>query len=439
MKLWTRALELADKTPASRNRYVDLLRAVSIGAVVLGHWLIAAPWMDGDHIRLDHMLAISPWTRWLTWLFQVMPIFFMVGGYSNAMSWDAARRAGRGYADWVGSRLRRLIGPVVPLLVAWASIGAVAHLSGVPPEVIRVGSQAALVPVWFLAVYVLVVLIAPVLYGAWLRFGMASFWALVLLAVLVDALRFGAGLVWPAWINYLLIWSAVHHMGFMWRDGRLAGPGRSLPWAVAGFAGLGVLVWGLGYPLSMVGVPGEEVSNTLPPSLAMLALGCAQAGLLLALEGPGRRWLARRRAWAATIAVNGMIMSVYLWHLTAMVLLIGLLRLLGGFGLHLVPGTGTWWATRPLWLATLAAALLVFLALFSRFERVAERGEGRTLPPWRPFVGAALVCVALALAALDGIGGAGPLGIRVWLIVLVLAGAALVRALPEKGTFRFLR
>ena len=430
MSLWGRAVELAERTPASRNRYVDLLRAVSIGAVVVGHWLIAAPWMDGDRIRLDHMLDLAPWTRWLTWLFQVMPVFFMVGGYSNSVSWEAARREGRGYGVWVGSRLRRLIGPVVPLLVFWAVIGAVAHRAGVPAEMIRIGSQAALVPVWFLAVYVLVVLIAPALHAAWRRYGMLSFWVLVGAAILVDVLRFRAGLVGPAWVNYVLIWSAVHHMGFLWRDGLLTGARRSLPWAAAGLASLAGLVWVAGYPLSMVGVPGEEVSNTLPPSLAMLALGAAQGGLLLAIEGAGRRWLARRAVWAAAILVNGMIMSIYLWHLTAMVLLIGLLRLFDGFGLGLHPGTGAWWATRPLWLAVLAAALVPFLALFSRFERAGERDAGRALAPWRAIVGAGLVCLALALAALDGIGGTGPLGIRLWLIAVMLVGAALVRALP---------
>lgn len=73
MSPWSRALRLAEQTPPSRNRYVDLLRAVSITAVVFGHWLIAAPWIASGQLRLDHMLAVQPWTQWLTLLFQVMP------------------------------------------------------------------------------------------------------------------------------------------------------------------------------------------------------------------------------------------------------------------------------------------------------------------------------------------------------------------------------
>ena len=103
---WSRALEFADATPEARNRYVDLLRALSIGAVVFGHWLIAAPWMDGGRLHFDHMLAIQPWTQWLSWLFQVMPVFFMVGGYSNAASWDAAVREGKSYGEWTAPKAK---------------------------------------------------------------------------------------------------------------------------------------------------------------------------------------------------------------------------------------------------------------------------------------------------------------------------------------------
>ncbi len=35
------AAEMARLTPASRDRYIDFLRAVSILTVVVGHWFIA--------------------------------------------------------------------------------------------------------------------------------------------------------------------------------------------------------------------------------------------------------------------------------------------------------------------------------------------------------------------------------------------------------------
>ena len=117
MTAWSRAAELADRTPASRNRYVDFLRAVSMLVVTVGHWLAAAPYIDATGTLIAaHILTVAPWTAWLTWIVQVMPIFFMVGGYANGISWRAARRNGKSYAAWLEGRLRRLVWPTLPLL-----------------------------------------------------------------------------------------------------------------------------------------------------------------------------------------------------------------------------------------------------------------------------------------------------------------------------------
>ena len=96
---------------------------------------------------------------------------------------------------------------------------------------------------------------------------------------------------------------------------------------------LALLVGFAGYPTSMITVPGEAVSNSRPPSLALLALGVFQLGLVLSVEAPVRRWLERVGPWTATVLVNGTIMTLYLWHVTALVLVVGAANLLGGVGL----------------------------------------------------------------------------------------------------------
>jgi peptidoglycan/LPS O-acetylase OafA/YrhL len=423
---------MAGRTPPARNRYVDFLRAFSIGAVVVGHWLIAAPHVDGGRTSLGHMLGVAPWTQWLTWGFQVMPVFFMVGGYSNAASWSVALRENRSYAGWLAARLQRLLGPLLPLLLVWTVFGIVGGLAGVSSTMIKIGSQAALVPVWFLAVYILVALLVPVTYSLWDRLGVGSFWLLAGSAVAVDVIAFAGGFGAIRWTNYLFVWLAVHQLGYAWRDGWFSGVGKALPWAIGGLAVLVGLVTLAGYPRSMVGVPGADVSNTLPPTLAMLALGCLQGGLLLTLESPVRRWLAKTTPWAATVLVNGMIMTVFLWHLTVMVLVIGLGVLLDGAGLGLPPGSPVWWATRPVWMGLLAVCLVPFVAIFGRLERAA--GSPADLSAWRLVLGSMMVCGGLALIALDGIGADGPLGIRWAVVLLAFAGAALANVRPVPRT-----
>jgi energy-coupling factor transporter transmembrane protein EcfT len=178
----------------------------------------------------------------------------------------------------------------------------------------------------------------------------------------------------------------------------------------------------------MVSVPGQEVSNTLPPKISMLALGIVQCGLLLSMEAPMRRWLSRARPWTAVVLINGMIMTVFLWHLTASTLAIGCALLFDDIGLKVMPGSETWWALRPVWLLVYLLALLPFALGFGRFERGAS-GE-HIHSSWRLVTGAIFICAGLAMLALDGVAGDGWLGLRPVVLLLPFAGAALAGVNP---------
>lgn len=413
------AERLAVATPPERNRYVDLLRALSILVVVFGHWLMAAPQVVDGEIRIGHALTDIPWTRGLTWVLQVMPIFFFVGGYSNALGWRAAVRKGTPYGLWLRDRLRRLVMPVLPVLALWAPGAWLAVTSGVDTELVRVGSQAALVPVWFLATYVVIVALAPLTLRLWQKLGWFAFAALTAAALLVDILYIGFEVAPVRWLNYLFVWNAVHILGYAWADGRIKGPLHRFGLAGGGFAVLASLIVLGPYPVSMVGFAGETVTNSNPPKVTLVALGVFQFGLAMVLEKVARRRLDRLSTWTKVVALNGSIMTLYLWHLTAMVAVIGVLLLLGSPGLGLAVGSGIWWLTRPIWLALMTLVVVPFLVAFGRFER--PRRDNRPAPPtWKPV--AATVAVCAGLGSLASFGIADTEGLNVVALLLPLAG-----------------
>ena len=357
--------------------------------------------------------------------------FFFVGGYANGVSLESARRRKLGYGAWLHARLVRLLSPLLLLLLAWTVLAAIMRLLGVGREVIQFASQAALIPIWFLAIYIMIVVLAPLTHKLWQRFGWFSTFAFAALAMLTDMLFFLADLHWPGWGNYFWVWLAVHQLGYAWRDGRIGKPWHMFVAGMLGLATLAVLILNGPYPLAMVGSPDSELSNTLPPKITLFFLGLAQFGLLLSIERPIRRWLEAGRTWAATILINGMIMTIYLWHMTVMVVVIGLLYLAHGFGLQLEPGTAEWWLTRPIWLATLFAVLLPIALMLAPLERRKRAGD----PPAtaRMLVGAGLACLGLALLALFGVGGGPFKGADVASLSLVLVGTFLAGLLPRTG------
>ncbi len=435
--LWGRAQEMADKAPPSRNRVVDFLRALSILAVVVGHWLVAAPYMQDGAVVGGHLLGILPWTQWLTWGFQVMPLFFLVGGFSNGTSWAANRRDGGTYAHWFSGRVRRLINPVMPLFLIWTFIAMFGTVMGIERGIVKMATQLALVPVWFLSVYLIVSALVPFSHAAWKRWGMSSFWALVAAAVAVDVASIKYGVPYINFLNFIFVWVAIHQLGYAWSEGRFRAP---LMWGIGGLIALGLLVGFGPYPVAMIGVPESDLSNSMPPTLALLALGIAQAGFALALEPTLKRWLDNRTLWTAIVLVNGMIMTIYLWHLTAFVLVMVAAWLAGGVGLHVQPGSAAWWLARPIWFALYILALTPMIALFARYEQSDSR---RGIPPredvphWRLIAGLVLTCLGLAMTAAISIASPeGITGVRLWVVALPFIGAALIGFGPVRGLMK---
>jgi hypothetical protein len=332
------------------------------------------------------------------------------------------------YRDWLASRVQRLITPTFPVLLLWAALALILTQAGLPREQIRMATEAALIPVWFLAVYLLVTAFTPIAYRAWQRFGWLSFAVFIPAAMLTDWLTFTAKVPWVNFTNFLWVFLGIHQLGFAWRAGKFAATWFAWVWFAVSLAILvSITVYGF-YPVSMVSAPGG-FSNSLPPTLALFALGAVQIGLVLALEPAGRRMLDHVGIWTATVLMNGMIMTVFLWHLTAFVLVMTVAWLaLGGVGLDPVPGTGAWWASRPLWIGIYILALLPMIAIFARHERSFGpiRG-GRTVPRLRAVLGVVAICAGLgATAGLTIASPEGVSGVRWWVIALPLVGAALM-------------
>jgi peptidoglycan/LPS O-acetylase OafA/YrhL len=344
--------DLVDATPAARDRVVDLLRAVSIGVVVLWHWSLSIThWRDGA-LTMPNPVGDVPGLWAATWLLQVMPVFFFVGGYANLAGWQAVGRAGDGATGrFLHSRMRRLLGPLVPWLGCWL-VADLAWRAGGGRSVLEWG-MVVFVPLWFLAVYAGVVLAVPVtarLHARW-RWRVPA--ALAAAALAADVLRLGAEVGGTAvgLAGSACVWLFCHQLGYFWRDGTVLAAGRRRAGALVA-AGLGSLVvlTAVGpYPAAMVAVRGGETSNMFPTTACIAALATFQLGVVLWLRPRLDAWLQRRTAWRAVVAANGLAMPVFCWHMTALVAFLWLYER-AGFTPAAEP-TADWWLTRPVWVA----------------------------------------------------------------------------------------
>ncbi|MEU3689561.1 acyltransferase family protein [Streptomyces narbonensis] len=388
------ARDLAAATPASRDRYIDLLRVASLAVVVLGHWLMAAVTEDG---QVGNLLAVVPELQLVTWVFQVMPVFFFVGGFSHAL----AHRSRPAYASFLRARLQRLLRPTMVFVGVWGAAALVLQLTGVDGGLAGVALRLVTQPLWFIGIYLAMVAFTPPLLRLHERWGWGAFAALAGGAVAVDVLRFAADVPFVEFLNFAFVWLAVHQLGFLRADGMIRRPALL---AGAGLVGAAALVALGPYPLSMVGMPGEKVSNMAPPTLALLCHGLWLVGAVELLKGPGARLVARAGVWRAVVAANGIAMTAFLWHLTAM---LGVYGAMLGLGLELpAPASGAWWAQVPLRIGAAAVLTAVLVAVFRRFEApvpaAPATGEGGPL---------AALGIALALLGVLGLSMTGFAGL----------------------------
>ncbi len=392
-----------------RNRYADLLRVVAIGGVVYGHWLLIS--ITYSHGRLSGVDALDyvRWGRWVTWLFQVMPVFFLVGGYVNARLWSAHRGRGGAWTRWARDRALRLLRPAAVFIAAGVLAVAAARLAGVPgAEVAEAGWLVAL-QLWFLPVYLLLIALTPVLLAAHRRWGLAVPVLMAAAAALVDAGVIGLHLRVIGYASYLLVWGSVHQWGFAWEDGTLTRRWwHPLAMAGGGAALLACLLAAGPFEVDMVGS-----GNTNPPSVALLAYALMQAGLILALEPPMTWLLARPGLWRRVQRLNTTAMTVYLWHFVPAVVVA-----VAFYPTGLMPqpavGTAQWWALRPAWFALLTVVLVPLVMAVMRAERPLRRlpaGVGQP-GPWSPAIllaGLAASVTGLARLAIAGLDPGGRL------------------------------
>jgi surface polysaccharide O-acyltransferase-like enzyme len=425
-----------------RNLAVDFYRVSGVVLIVVGHWLAGSVTYHDGHFGRQNPLVDLPWTQWLTWPFQAVPTFFLAAGYAGAVSWTHRRDAdGVPRPTWLRRRLARVLGPTAMYAALVSLIVVAADANHVAGSVLEYAGWAVAMHLWFLAVYLMVVSLTPIAIAAQRRWGLWVPAALAVAVAVVDAISIGGHVPYLGWVNYLLCWGALYQLGIAWHAGLLA-TRRAALLAAGSAVALALLIWLKFYPVSMIGVPGQTIDNTTPPTVALLAFGCAQTGIAMTLAPALNRALRAGVVRRVLSIANNNVMALYLWHMIPVVIVAVV-----GYPARLLPqpteGTAEWWLARLEWVVILSVVTAVELMLLwwgRRLFAAPLPTFGTPLPDrWGEPVmlaGAAMASYGLAFVSAEGF---APNGHFPWLIALIFAvGVVLVALRPTKVSRRSL-
>lgn len=289
-----------------RDRFLDGLRALAIGRVIIYHGLGFA---------------------WLAYLFPAMGVMFAIGGSLMAASLRRGR-AGR----VVKGRIRRL----VPSLWALGAVVVPATLwllwsdnpTAMPPVelllwLLPVGQPAgadalepATIVLWYIVTYLWLVLLSPLLHALFRRWPLPTVAAPLVVLALTQLAAPAAGVDLDTTSGIALVdaatFGACWVLGFAHRDGAL---GR-LPVPVWLGSAAAFLAAGTAWAFTHPGEGGTLDLNEIPLAQGLYSTGFV---VLLMRARPGMSWLRRFRAldWLVT-AVNARAVTIYLWHNVAL-------------------------------------------------------------------------------------------------------------------------
>lgn len=393
-----------DAIPPGRDRAIDVARLAALVVVMFGHCALLLATIDTRGVRIGNILGELPALTPITWILQVMPLFFLAGGAAGAYGYHHGTPWGR----WLFTRAQRLCRPVFWYLATWSAILLLVRAAlGEASEAGLGGESVALL--WFLGVYLLTLAFVPALTRLHTARALTGLLIVLLAAIAAfDVIRFAAESPMAAVVNFVLVWLIPVAFGVGYAH-RLIGVRCAGVVAIAAFAAqVGLVAFGP-YEVSLVVTGADRVSNVSPPTL-VLALQCVwMSSVFVVVARWIQRWAQHRRVWHVVALGNAGAMTLYLWHIPAIAVT--------AVGLHLV-GLDAYDVHEAGFWGRLALRALVFAVVMLAMFRLLSPLEHQSLPWWdapvraaglRAGVAGLSVCaagVALVLMAKSGLGEA---------------------------------
>lgn len=395
---------VAAETPKSRDRAVDVARLAALVVVMFGHCALLLATIDDGGVRIGNLLGEIPALAPITWLVQVMPLFFLAGGAAGAYGWHP----GSSWGSWLLTRAQRLCRPVFWYLAAWSVGLAVVQLTLGPRSAADLGRECVAL-LWFLGVYLVVLAFVPALTRlSTARAVLILVTGLLAAATAVDAVRIASDTAMAGVANFVVVWLIPVVIGVAYAR-RLVTARAALVGAGIAFTAQVMLAVSGPYEVALVVTGTENLSNVTPPTL-LLALQCTwMSYLFVACAKAIRRWAERPRVWYVVATGNGGAMTLYLWHIAAIAV--------AAFSLHAI-GLDAYDVDAPNFWALLALRAVVFAVVMAAMFRLLSPLEHRRLPWWdapvqatgiRSTIAGALIVfagIALTLLAKNGLTGA---------------------------------
>ncbi|MES2865653.1 MAG: acyltransferase [Actinomycetota bacterium] len=412
----------SSSTRATRDTGIDLVRALCVLGVVLLHSMMVGVTVTDSGPLFANASDGSWWITPLSWVLQVMPLFFVIGGFAGYTSLRRAQQRGGTAKEFVAARIHRLVLPAVVTIGVVGIVLTVLLANGVPADLVAIAGYRYGQPLWFLGVFLLCQALLPLFAAAHRRAPWITITLIVAAAVAVDAVRNATGIDGVGFVNLAFVWLALQQLGFFFAEGRIDALTRRTR-IVIGISAVAALV-----TTFLTGTYSPDlIANINPPTASLLLVGVAHTMLLSILRDRVASWSRLPLPSRFLTFVTPRAMTIYLWHMPVLLAMAGasaVFAMTTGIALP-EPSSIEWWMTRPLWLVTVVALTAGIAFLLAGIE-------ARRIPTPTRSAGRLVTASAVGTVAIVGllVVGTTPVTASVAVVLLI---ASLRLARPARG------
>lgn len=352
-------------TKATRDTGIDFVRALCVlGVIVLHSMMVGVTVTDAGPVFANASDGAA-WITPLSWVLQVMPLFFVIGGFAGYTSLRRAQQRGGTAKEFVAARIHRL---VLPAVVTIGVVGVALTMllaNGVSADLVTTAGYRYGQPLWFLGVFLLCQVLLPLFAAAHRRAPWMTIALMVAAAVAVDAARNATGTEGLGFVNLAFVWLALQQLGFFFADGRIDALTRRTRMAIGAAAVAALVV------TFLTGVYSPDlIANINPPTASLLLVGLAHTMLLSLTRDRLNVWSRLPLPHTFLTFVTPRAMTIYLWHMPVLLAMAGASAVFAMTTAIRLPEPSSigWWMTRPLWLATVLTSTVLVTLLLARVE-----------------------------------------------------------------------
>ena len=311
-------------TSISRERFIDFIKTLGLIMLVFNSFFYLEFNFSGGEQFIFNNSDTSETYIVISWFTAGFALFFFSMGFNNLIAWYS--NVGRDGSQWnyLVDRINSILGPTIVWVITSSIFLNILVRTVTYPKFLTTSEDGlvssiefVLWPLWLVAIYLVLVLFAPLTIYLHKKYPYISLGILVIITMFIDAVNLPINFSYLKVLNYLFFWLTIHQFGYFYADGKVQLINKNI-FTFTSIISFGYLFYKLSFSneyLSMVSYRLTSISNEDPPTTLFLITSVGLISFFLSLRFKIENFFTNDKKWLIFSHIHSNIYTLFFWHL----------------------------------------------------------------------------------------------------------------------------